>query len=86
MCRVRAGRIKNRSNKCRDVFEKLLSSTSKLPFITCRLQPNLHPLQHMRGQRDKWRFRKIPQIKVEIQPKWDFILQVRCPSLLTDLR
>ena len=72
------------SNGSRHSAEKVLCTPSTVPAILDRSQPNFHRLSHMRGKCGMWIFTKITSLKPEIQPKRYFVLEVKCPLLVTD--
>jgi len=71
------------SNGSWDTAKEVLCSSSNLPLITDRSQPNWYPLQGVRGDYQVWIFRKISQTEAEIQPRRDYVQQVKWPLLLT---
>ena len=68
-----------------DIDDNVRRSTSKVPFIIDRPQPNLDSLKGMRGKLLIWSSRKFSPVEDEIQTKTYSDLQIKCPTLLTDL-
>jgi hypothetical protein len=73
----------NASNGRPDTAEQVFRSLSEEPFILNRLQSSLTSLCSMHGECKFWSFSKSPRMEAEIQPKKYFVLQVKCPCLLT---
>jgi len=55
------------SNGSRDTAKEVLCSSSNLPLITDRSQPNWYPLQSVRRDYQVWSFRKIAQTEAEME-------------------
>lgn len=73
----------NASNGRPGTADKALRSSYREPFIFDRLQPSLTSMWDMHGECKCWSSRKSSRMEAEIQPRRDFVKQVKWPLLLT---